>query len=66
MPIEALDLIGQDNIHRRARDKNLERIVFDPCRRGTAEHQARVVVIRRRAQRQSRPVPPLARALPAG
>jgi hypothetical protein len=58
-PIQALQLIGQDNIHRRTGDKNLERIVFDLRRHGIADHQACFVVIRRRAQHHGRPVPRL-------
>src|SRR3984957_16033763 len=56
-PINALHLICQNRIRRRAADENLKRIVLDLRRQRTADHQARLAVIRRRTQNEGRAMP---------
>src|SRR5271154_6223235 len=56
-PVDALRLISQNRIRRRAADEDLERIILDLRRQRTADHQARLAVIRRRTQNERRTVP---------
>jgi hypothetical protein len=58
-PVETFDLVSQDDAVRCAVDQHFERIIFDLHRHGTADHQAGFVVIRGRAQNESRPEPRL-------
>src|SRR5579883_1692607 len=45
-PGQVLHLIGQHSAWGRAANHHLKRVVFDLCRQGTADHQARLAVIR--------------------
>src|SRR5258708_4128725 len=58
-PVNALHLIGQNGIRRRAADENLKRIVLYLRRQRTADHQTRLAVICRRTQNERRAVPSL-------
>jgi len=55
-PVHALHLIGQDNAWGGAGNKDLERVVLDLRGHGTANHNARLVIVSSRANHQGRPV----------
>jgi hypothetical protein len=53
-PIHALQLIGESDARRIAGDRHFERIVFDPGRRGTTDHEPGLAIVARGAEHDGR------------